>query len=143
MRSDAVPRIANRFTRARGEHELKMVGTLQALGVGGGYQRPKMSVYVDNNSRQWQTNEIEMEVELAKDAEGNVIPLLNEEGRQVHDPVTGMPQFMPRIDPKNRKTTTATYDDVGLSRSKREYVEVAAHASVQRRVRRMHHPSTQ
>jgi hypothetical protein len=45
---------AQRFSRARGEHGLKMVGTLQALGLGGMYQRPKMGVYVDNNGRQWQ-----------------------------------------------------------------------------------------
>jgi hypothetical protein len=28
-----------------------------------------MGVYVDNNGRQWQTNEVEMEIELEKDAE--------------------------------------------------------------------------
>jgi hypothetical protein len=28
-----------------------------------------MGVYVDNNGRKWQTNEVEMEVELEKDAE--------------------------------------------------------------------------
>jgi hypothetical protein len=33
------------------------------------YQRPKMAVYVENNVRQWQTNEVEMEEELEKDAE--------------------------------------------------------------------------
>jgi hypothetical protein len=60
---------AQRYTRARGEHGLKMIGTLQALGLGGMYQRPKMGVYVDNNGRQWQTNEVEMEEELEKDAE--------------------------------------------------------------------------
>jgi hypothetical protein len=43
---------AQRYTRARGEHGLKMIGTLQALGLGGMYQRPKMGVYVDNNGRQ-------------------------------------------------------------------------------------------
>jgi hypothetical protein len=41
-----------------------MVGTLQALGLGGMYQRPKMGVYIDNNGRQWQTNEVEMDEEL-------------------------------------------------------------------------------
>jgi hypothetical protein len=60
---------AQRYTRARGEHGLKMVGTLQALGLGGIYQKPKLGIYVDNNGRQWQTNEVEMEVELEKDAE--------------------------------------------------------------------------
>jgi hypothetical protein len=60
---------ASRFTRAHGEHGLKLVGTLQALGLGGMYRRPKMGVYVDNNGRQWQTNEVEMEIELEKDAE--------------------------------------------------------------------------
>jgi hypothetical protein len=62
-----------------------------------------MGVYVDNNGRQWQTNEVEMEAELEKDTEGNVIPLLNEDGGQVHDPVTGMSQFRPRIHPKTGK----------------------------------------
>jgi hypothetical protein len=46
-----------------------MVGISQAIGLGGMYQRPKMGLYVDNNARQWQTNEVEMEVELEKDAE--------------------------------------------------------------------------
>jgi hypothetical protein len=84
---------ATRFTRARGEHGLKLVGTLQALSLGGIYQRPKKGVSVDNNGRQWQTNEVEMEVELEKDAEGNVIPLLREDGSPVRDPQTGMRSF--------------------------------------------------
>jgi hypothetical protein len=42
---------ASRFSRARGEHGLKMVGTLQAIGLGGMYQRPKMGVYVYNDGR--------------------------------------------------------------------------------------------
>jgi hypothetical protein len=80
-----------------------MVGTLQAIGLGGMYQRPKMGVYVDNNGRQWQTNEVEMEEELEKDAEGNVIPLLREDGTPVRDTQTGLPKFQPRIDSKTGK----------------------------------------
>jgi hypothetical protein len=45
-----------------------MVGTLQAIGLGGTYQRPKMGVYVDNNGRQWQTTKSRW-IELEKDAE--------------------------------------------------------------------------
>jgi hypothetical protein len=67
------------------------------------YQRPKMGVYVDNNGRQWQTNEVEMEEELEKDAAGNVIPLLTEDGRPVRDPQTGLQKFQPKIDPKTGK----------------------------------------
>jgi hypothetical protein len=66
---------ATRFTRARGEHGFKMVGTSQAIGLGGMYQRPAMELYVDNNGRQWQTNFVKMEEELERDAEGNVIRL--------------------------------------------------------------------
>jgi hypothetical protein len=80
-----------------------MIGTLQALGLGGMYQRPKMGVYVDNNSRQWQTNEVEMEEELERDAEGNVIPLLREDGSEVRDPVTGLAKYQPRIDMRTGK----------------------------------------
>jgi hypothetical protein len=80
-----------------------MIGTLQALGLGGMYQRPKMGVYIDNNGRQWQTNEVEMEEELERDAEGNVIPLLREDGSEVRDPVTGLAKYQPRIDPKTGK----------------------------------------
>jgi hypothetical protein len=67
------------------------------------YQRRKMGVYVDNHGRQWQTNEVEMEEELEKDAEGNVIPLLSEDGRPIRDPDTGLPNYQPRIDPKTGK----------------------------------------
>jgi hypothetical protein len=94
---------ASRFLRVRGEHGLKMVGTLQAIGLGGMYQKPAMEVYVDNNGRQWQTNKVLMEEELEHDAEGNVIPLLAEDGRPMRDPKTGLPRFMPRIDPKTEK----------------------------------------
>jgi hypothetical protein len=62
-----------------------------------------MGVYVDNHGRQWQTNEVEMEEELKKDAEGNVIPLLNEIGLPIRDPITGLQKFQPRIDPKTGK----------------------------------------
>jgi hypothetical protein len=41
-------------------------------------------------------NEVEMEIALEKDAEGDLIPLLNEDGRQLQDPITGMPQLMPQ-----------------------------------------------
>jgi hypothetical protein len=44
-----------------------------------------------------------MEEELEHDAEGNVIPRLDAEGRHVHDPQPGLPLFMPRIDPKTGK----------------------------------------
>jgi hypothetical protein len=80
-----------------------MVGTLQALGLGGMYQRPAMEVYVDNNGRQWQTNFVKMEEELEHDAEGNVIPLLREDGSPVRDRETGLLKFQPRIDPKTGK----------------------------------------
>jgi hypothetical protein len=43
------------------------------------HRRPKISVYVDKNGRHWQTNEVEMEVELEKDADGN-IPLTKTAG---------------------------------------------------------------
>jgi hypothetical protein len=62
-----------------------------------------MEVYVDNNGRQWQTNFVKMEEELEHDAEGNVIPLLREDGSAVRDPETGLPKFQPRIDPKTGK----------------------------------------
>jgi hypothetical protein len=39
-----------------------------------------ISVYADNNGRQWQANFVKMEEELEHDAEGNVIPLLHEDG---------------------------------------------------------------
>jgi hypothetical protein len=44
-----------------------------------------------------------MEVELAKDAERNVIPLLHKDGRPVRDKETGLPTFQSRIDPKTGK----------------------------------------
>jgi hypothetical protein len=90
-----------------------MVGTLQALGLGGMYQRPKMGVYVDNNGRQWQTNEVEMEEELEKDAEGNVIPLLDGMGSPVRDAITGLQKFQPKIDPRTGKPYLRPGDDVG------------------------------
>jgi hypothetical protein len=62
-----------------------------------------MGVYVDNNGRQWQANEVEMQEELEKDAEGNVIPLLHEDWRPVRDPQSGLEKFQPRIDPKSGK----------------------------------------
>jgi hypothetical protein len=80
-----------------------MIGTLQALGLGGMYQRPKMRVYIDNDGRQWQTNEVEMEEELEHDAEGNVIPLLTETGAPARDPQTGLQKFQPKIDPRTGK----------------------------------------
>jgi hypothetical protein len=92
-----------------------MIGTLQALGLGGMYQRPKMGVYVDNNGRQWQTNEVEMEVVLEKDAEGNAIPLLDSLGLHVHDPTTRVSAVYATHRSKDRKTIYATCDDVGAS----------------------------
>jgi hypothetical protein len=80
-----------------------MVGTLQAIGLGGMYQRPKMGVYIDNNGRQWQTNEVEMEEELEKDADGSVIPLRTESGAPVRDPVTGLAKYQPKIDMRTGK----------------------------------------
>jgi hypothetical protein len=44
-----------------------------------------------------------MEEELEHDAEGNVIPLLRQDGSEVCDPVTGLQRFQPRIDPKSGK----------------------------------------
>lgn len=86
---------------------------MQSLGLGGMYQRPKIGVYVDNNGRQWQTNEVEMEVELEKHAEGNVMPLLREDGNPGRDPRTRDAAVSTSYRSKDGKTTTATCDDVG------------------------------
>jgi hypothetical protein len=81
------------------------------------YQKPKMGVYIDNNGRQWQTNEVEIEVEHAKDENGNVIPLLNEDGRPTgarsrdrDAAVLTQHRF------QKWQTTYATSDDVGSQR---------------------------
>jgi hypothetical protein len=93
------------------------VGTVQALGLGGCTSVSRWAYTSDNNGRQWQTNEVEMEVELEKGAEGNVILLLREDGSPVRDPQTARIYATHRS--KNRKTTYATCNDVGSSQSRR------------------------
>jgi hypothetical protein len=59
---------------ARGEHGLKLIATLKALGFGGPYKKPKMRTYVDDHGRAFEPCEVETEWELERDENGNVAP---------------------------------------------------------------------
>jgi hypothetical protein len=94
---------AQKFQRARGGNGLRILGTLFDIGRGGEYLRPRKKVYVDNSGRRWETDEVETEWQLEKDAEGNVIPLLDESGKPVLDPTTKLPMYKPLIDTRTGK----------------------------------------